>query len=129
MSSISEPLYTSPIYETDPATGAIVREYRDPHSGEPLYQVPSGAQLLAQAAQTSTTAPAPAAQPPTTAAPQTALYPNPEIEIDGADGQVILQYRDEATGKKQYQVPSAAEILLYRQTQARHLVPDDFPTD
>jgi hypothetical protein len=120
MSSLSEPLYTSPIYEADPASGSIVREYRDPQTGQPLYQVPSEAQLLPQTAQTGSAVPAPAAQTPAPAAAHTALYPSPEIEIDGATGEMILQYRDGTTGKAQYQVPSAAEIALYQETQARH---------
>ena len=125
MSSISAVSFTSPIYEIDPATGVTVQEYRDPQSGDPLYQVPSEAQLQAQAA-TASTGPAPttpgATTPtPTTPATTTAsapLYPSPEIEIDGADGRVILQYRDEVTGALQYQVPSAAQITLYQHTQA-----------
>ena len=133
MSSISAVVYPSPISQIDPTTGASVQEYRDPQTGAPLYQVPSEAQLVAQAAQAGTAAaPAPAAAaaptPTTTAAGAAPLYPSPEIEIDGATGQVILQYRDETTGAAQYQVPSPAQIALYQHTQEEAAAPRAAPS-
>jgi hypothetical protein len=57
-STVADPVtqYTTPRFEIDPETDRVILEYRDAQSGEPQYQVPSRAQLLAyqdsQAAQT-----------------------------------------------------------------------------
>ena len=111
-------LYPSPEIEIDGATGRVILQYRDEVTGNPEYQVPSAAQLVAPAAPTSTAAAlAPDTGLPTTAAPSASLYPSPEIEIDGATGRAILQYRDEVTGTPQYQAPAAAQVAFYQQTQ------------
>jgi hypothetical protein len=44
-------------------------------------------------------------------------YTNPRVEIDPQTQQVILEYRDVASGSPQYQTPSKAQLLLYQGTQ------------
>ncbi len=46
--------YPSPITTVDPVTGALIQEWRDPNSGDELYQSPTRAALLYGKAQDPT---------------------------------------------------------------------------
>ena len=45
-SSSSSVYYSSPILTMDPMTGALIQEWRDPNTGEELYQSPNRIALL-----------------------------------------------------------------------------------
>lgn len=64
----------------------------------------------------------------TTQGKASVLYPSPIESIDPATSQVVIEYRDSATGEAEYQAPSKAQLRLYQVSQSRVDIPGQAPT-
>ena len=56
------------------------------------------------------------------------LYPSPIDSIDPATSQLVIEFRNSATGDAEYQTPSKAQLRLYQVSQSRVDVPGQTPT-
>ncbi|HLZ65209.1 MAG TPA: hypothetical protein VKQ29_03205 [Aliidongia sp.] len=56
------------------------------------------------------------------------LYPSPIDSIDPATSQLVIEYRNSATGDTEYQTPSKAQLRLYQISQSRVEIPGQAPT-
>lgn len=56
------------------------------------------------------------------------LYPSPIDSIDPATSQLVIEFRNSATGEAEYQTPSKAQLRLYQVSQSRVDVPGQTPT-
>lgn len=55
------------------------------------------------------------------------LYPSPVGQIDPATSQLVIEYRDSATGLLEYQTPSKEQLRLYQDSQSRVEAPGQLP--
>jgi hypothetical protein len=65
---------------------------------------------------------------PTTQGHASVLYPSPTESIDPATSQLVIEFRDGATGNAEYQTPSKAQLRLYEVNQSRVDVSGHTPT-
>ena len=47
------------------------------------------------------------------------LYPSPTESIDPATSQLVIEYRNSASGDEEYQIPSKSQLRLYQVSQSR----------
>jgi hypothetical protein len=47
------------------------------------------------------------------------LYPSPTESIDPATSQLVIEYRNSASGDEEYQIPSKSQLRLYQASQSR----------
>jgi hypothetical protein len=64
----------------------------------------------------------------TTQGKASVLYPSPIESIDPATSQLVIEYRNSATGDTEYQTPSKAQLRLYQVSQSRVEIPGQEPT-
>jgi len=56
------------------------------------------------------------------------LYPSPTDSIDPATSQLVIEYRNSASGEEEYQIPSKSQLRLYQVSQSRVQAPGQLPT-
>jgi hypothetical protein len=55
------------------------------------------------------------------------IYPSPTDSIDPATSQLVIEYRNSATGEGEYQLPSKSQLRLYQVNQTLVQVPGQEP--
>jgi hypothetical protein len=86
------------------------------------YPVKTGTQAAASASTNETNTPS------TTQGKAAVLYPSPIESIDPVTSQVVIEYRDSASGEADYQTPTPAQLRLYQANQSRVDIPGQAPT-
>jgi hypothetical protein len=95
---------------------------------------PSSGLTAAPPVKTGTSATASASNDETAKSQSTAqgnvpvLYPSPIDSIDPATSQLVIEFRNSATGDTEYQTPSVQQLRLYQISQSRVELPGQAPT-